>query len=123
MDHTPEFDPYANPNAGKLPHEQTATQLDMTRITPEIAAQTLAIANKVTAIIRERNPNSRADLSTLAVDLAVVHTHSRKLMLGSMLFTSDAQLLEDCAVIALHLDRHTGQLPAFVRLHMQDLSA
>lgn len=113
------FNPYANPNAGKLPHEQTATQLDMKRISPVLAGQCLQIASKVLTIMRERNPAAAIDLATIAMDLAVVHTHGRPLQLGAMMFTSDRQLLEDVAAIGRHIDRYTGKLPDWIKLNLQ----
>jgi hypothetical protein len=114
-----QWDPYSNPNAGKLPHEQRQTEVDMTRVSLELAGQCLAVADKVVRVMRERNPVAVADLGSIAMDLAVVHTHGRPLNLGHMLFTSDRDLLEDVVSIARHLDRYTGKLPAWVRLNNQ----
>lgn len=115
-----QFDPYSNPNAGLLPHEQKRSEVDASRVSPQLAGQCLEIASKVLRILRERNPDATADLATIAMDMAVIHTHGRPLRLASMMFTSDRELLEDVVMIGKHVDRYTGKLPDWVKLHHEE---
>lgn len=115
-----QFDPYSNPNAGLLPHEQKKSEVDMLRVSPQLTGQCLEIAAKVLRILRERNPAATVNLENIAMDIAVVHTHGRPLKIGAMMFTTDRELLEDVATIGGLIDRYTGKLPDWVKLHHEE---
>lgn len=101
-----------------LPPHLQSTKVDVTRVSPELAAQCIVIGRRVADYCATEH-RQQFDAYGAAIDLAVVHTHGRPMEITQMI-DGDIELVTlDLIDIVTKIVRYDGQLPDFCTLFYQ----